>query len=539
VTTHALDVLVVGAGPTGLALAAQLSEYRIRFRIIDAQLDRVHESRALVVQPRSLEVLAAFGVAGEMAERGNPAVTVRLHAGRRSVAVALGDIGVPDTAYPFLLFLSQAETERILAGHLQRAGVAIERGVRLDGADLAAPQPTCRLRHDDGRIESIIARYVVGCDGAHSAVRQQAGIEFRGAAYPQTFVLADLEVDGLQPGEVHAYLTGPGLLFFFPLVAPATWRMLAIRPADHPDGEVTLPELQGIVEARTPDQLRLRDPVWMTDFRIHLRGASRYRAGPAFLAGDAAHIHSPAGGQGMNTGIQDAVNLGWKLGLVTSGQADPALLDTYETERAPVGQAVLHFTNRLFTLATTRNPAARVARTRLVPVIAPLLLRSTALRAAAFRTISELAINYRHSPASVEGHDSPRRGPRAGDRLPDAPIVHNGHPGMLHGAVAGPGYHLLLCGPSDPWPAGVESVTGWPDAVTAHRLSAQPEPGVLHDKDGTALRRLGLGRFDVAHYLIRPDGHVGYRAGGADLTGAHTYLSRWLRQVPGSAEAPA
>jgi len=332
---------------------------------------------------------------------------VRLHTGRRSAAVALGDIGVGGTAYPFLLFLSQAETERILAEHLQRAGVVIERGVRLEEADLAATPPTCRLRHPDGRTETVAARYLVGCDGAHSTVRYQAGIEFRGAPYPQTFVLADLEVDGLHPGEVHAYLTGPGILFFFPLGAPSTWRMLAMRQAEHPDGEVSLDELHGIVAARTPDRLRLRDPVWMTGFRIHLRGASRYRAGSAFLAGDAAHIHSPAGGQGMNTGIQDAVNLGWKLGLVATGKADPAMLDTYETERAPVGRAVLRFTNRLFTLATTTNPVIRTVRTRLAPALVPLPLRSRAVRAAAFRVISQLAISYRHSPASVEGHRAP------------------------------------------------------------------------------------------------------------------------------------
>jgi 2-polyprenyl-6-methoxyphenol hydroxylase-like FAD-dependent oxidoreductase len=536
--TEPVDVLVVGGGPTGLALALQLSAHGVRYRVVDGQLDRVHESRALAVQPRTLEVLAPFGVAGEMVERGNPAVRVRLHAGRRSVPVALGDIGIADTAYPFLLFLPQSETERILADRLGRSGVTVERGVRLVDADLAAPRPACRLRHLDGRTETVTARYVVGCDGAHSTVRQQAGVEFRGAAYPQAFVLADLEVDGLHPGEVHAYLTGAGILFFFPLGTPATWRLLAMRPGGHPDAAPTLAELQGIVAARAPDGLRLRDPVWMTDFRIHLRGASRYRSGPVFLAGDAAHIHSPAGGQGMNTGIQDAVNLGWKLAMVASGQADPALLDTYESERAPVGHAVLRFTDRLFTIGTTSHPLARAVRTRLVPLLAPLAVRSRALRAAAFRTASELAINYRRSPASVEGPGAPRRGPRAGDRVPDAPIVHNGQRGTLHAALAGPGYHLLLCGPPDAWPAGAEPAADGPAAdrpaadrpaaLTVHRLGGQPGQGLLHDPDGTALRRLGLDASGVAHYLVRPDGHVGYRAGGADLTGARAYLSRWL-----------
>ncbi len=525
-----LDVLVVGAGPTGLALAAQLSQHGVRYRIIDAHSDRVHESRALAVQPRTLEVLAPFGVAGEMVEQGNPAVRVQLHTRRRSVQVALSDIGAADTAFPFLLFLSQAETERILARHLEQAGVTIERGVRLNSADLTATQPTCHLNHADGRSEAVTARYLVGCDGAHSTVREQAGIEFRGGAYPQTFVLADLEVDGLHPGDVHTYLTGPSLLFFFPLGAPATWRMLAIRKPNHPAGDVTLPELQDIVTAYTTEPLRLHDPAWMTDFHIQLRGASRYRTGQVFLAGDAAHIHSPAGGQGMNTGIQDAVNLGWKLGLVAIGQADPALLDTYETERAPVGRAVLRYTNRLFTLATTNNPIARLARTRTVPVIAPLPLRSRRLRAVGFRTISELAIGYGNSPISVEGPHAPRRRPHAGDRLPDASVVYNGQPGALHDILRQPRYHLLLCGPLDGWPAEDTYPTSGP--VTVHRLSRQPGPDVLHDPDGTALHRLGLAPADIAHYLIRPDGHIGYRARGTDLTGAHMYLSRWLVGPP-------
>ena len=526
----ALDVLVVGAGPTGLALAAQLSQYGVRYRIIDAHPDRVHESRALAVQPRTLEVLAPFGIADEMVERGNPAVTVRLHSGRRSVPVALGNIGIADTAYPYLLFLSQAETERILARHLEQAGVLVERGVRLDSTDLTAAQPACRLCHADGRTETVTARYVVGCDGAHSTVREQAGIEFRGAPYPQTFVLADLEVDGLHPGNVHAYLTGPNLLFFFPLGTPATWRMLAIRQPHHPASDVTVPELQELVAAHTTEPLRLRDPLWMTDFRIHLRGASSYRSGPVFLAGDAAHIHSPAGGQGMNTGIQDAANLGWKLGLVTTGQADPALLDTYETERAPVGRAVLRYTNRLFTLATTNNPIARLTRTRVVPLIAPLPLRSKRLRAAAFRTISELAVGYRNSPASIEGQHAPRRGPHAGDRLPNAPIIHNGQPGTLHDILRQPRYHLLLCGPLNGWPAEDTHRTSGP--VSVHRLSKQAGPDVLHDHDGTALHRLGVAPSHSAHYLIRPDGHIGYRASGTDLAGARAYLSRWLVRPP-------
>ncbi|MGP3949771.1 FAD-dependent monooxygenase [Streptomyces sp. 7N604] len=549
-----LDVLVVGGGPTGLALAAQLERYGVRFRVVDRQPDRVHESRALAVQPRTLEVLAGVGgVAEEMVERGNRAVRLQMHVGERAVPVRLFDIGVEDTAYPYLLFLSQAETERILGDHLGGRGVRVERGTELldFDADLDAARDSglapdapgdaviCTLRHGDGSEETVAARYVVGCDGAHSRVRQAAGIPFEGRAYPQTFVLADLEADGIEPGWAHAFLSPRGLLLFFPLEAPATWRLLAMRPACDTtpvERPVELAEVQRLADAYTGASVRLRDPVWMTNFRLHNRGARDYRAGRVFLAGDAAHIHSPAGAQGMNTGIQDAVNLGWKLGLVSAGRARPELLDTYEPERAPVGRNVLRFTDRAFTIGTSTHPLVRFARTQVAPRLMPLALRIRAGRAYGLRTVTQLRIHYRSSPVSQDGPGAPRRGPRAGDRLPDAPVSADGRPTTLHRELAAPGHHLLLCGRArafahdhadadalaDVWPAG-----HGPSALTGHLLSPDPTPGGLHDLDGLALRRLGLSADRTGHYLIRPDGHIGYRAGGTDLSGLRDYLSAW------------
>jgi 2-polyprenyl-6-methoxyphenol hydroxylase-like FAD-dependent oxidoreductase len=531
---RALDVLVVGAGPTGLTLAAQLRAFGARFRLIDRQLDRAHESRALAIQPRTLEVLAGLGISAEMIAAGNPTVQLRMHLRRRTVSMGLFDIGIADTAYPFLLFLSQAETERILSEHLHRNEVEIERGVHLVDLDATAGLPICRLRHSDGRTEIVRPRYVVGCDGAHSTVRQHADIAFTGSAYPQTFLLADLEVDGLEAGAAHTYMAEAGMLFFFPLGTPATWRMLAMRPATmvHDVSGVKLTQLQAIADAYTTDRLTLHDPVWMTDFRLHNRGAKQYRAGPFFLAGDAAHIHSPAGAQGMNTGIQDAVNLGWKLALVTRGLARPALLDSYEPERAPVGRAVLRFTDRAFTIATTTNPLLRLARTRVAPRLAPLALRLRPARAAGFRILSQLAVHYRRSPAVTDGPHPSRRGPKAGDRLPDAPVTRDGTPITLHSATARPaGYHLLLCGPAESW-SGAESNTvarRYPGLLSIDRLSGVGASlGILHDADGAALRRLGLSRADVAQILIRPDGHIGYRAGDTDFSGLERYVDRWL-----------
>jgi hypothetical protein len=378
---------------------------------------------------------------------------------------------------------------------------------------------------------AVRASHVVGCDGARSTVRERAGIDFVGAAYPQTFVLADLEADGVEPGVAHAFLSGLGMLFFFPLGRPATWRVLAMRQRGDPTppGQpVGLDEVQRLVDAYTGGHVRLRDPVWMTNFRLYNRGATRYRAGRVFLAGDAAHIHSPAGAQGMNTGIQDAVNLGWKLGLVVGGRADPALLETYEPERAPVGRRVLRFTDRAYTISTSTAPPLPFVRTRIAPRLAPLVLKADRARAYLFRAISQLAINYRRSPLSSEGAHPPRRGPRAGDRLPDAPVVQDGQTTNLHRVLDPSAWTVLLCGHAPAWDDG--ELARIPDryaaSVVVLRLSHRS--GALIDPDGLLLRRLGVARDGAAQYLVRPDGYLAYRAGGGgDLDGLMRVLDRW------------
>ncbi|KDN75624.1 monooxygenase [Streptomyces olindensis] len=494
--TAPLDVLVVGAGPTGLALATQLRAYETRFRIIDRSPDRARESRAPAIQPRTLEQLAGLGVSDDLVDRGSTAVRLHLHLPRRVLQVPLFDVGCDDTPYPYLLFLPQSETEDVLTSRLAARDVAVERGTELVSAERTGAYVTCRLRHRDGGQETLRARYVVGCDGAHSTVRAQAGIAFEGYAYPQTFLLADLEVDGLEPGAAHTFMTASGLLFFFPLGTPATWRMIALHPPGSRSGDVTPELLQRIADDWTTDRLTLRDPIWTTSFRLHNRGATHYRKGPFFLAGDAAHIHSPAGGQGMNTGIQDALNLGWKLAHVCRGASPEELLETYEAERAPVGHRVRRLTDRAFTVGTSSHPALRLARTHLAPRFAPLLLRTTVPRARLFRTVAELAIHYRRGPLSTTGPRTPGRGPRAGDRLPDVPRG-------LQQRTAGPGHHLLLTGP-------------WPEVPPPHDLVGVHHLGARSPWQGTG------------HALVRPDGYVGYTAGGTDLTGLRAYLDRWL-----------
>lgn len=539
-TTDRVEVLIVGAGPTGLSLALQLQRFGVRPRIVDRRPDRVQESRALAIQPRSLELLRPPGIARTLARRGNDAVGVRLHAGNRVVSIPLFDLGLDDTEYPFLLFLSQAETEEVLGEYLAGRGVRVERGVELTGFEAGEEVVACRLRRADGRTERIEASYLVGCDGAHSTVRHGAGIAFEGSAYPQTFVLADLEVKGgLEPDCVHAYTGARGTLFFFPLGHPATWRLQSMQSHSKDDedrsratGEPSLEALQKIVDGFTDGDLRLHDPAWRTYFRIHRRQAATYRAGRVILAGDAAHVHSPAGAQGMNTGIQDAWNLGWKLALVVRGRARAALLDSYEAERWPVGRSVLRLSDRPMRIATSARWPFRVIRTHLAPRALSLAKHFSGVRARVFRRLSQLDVRYRDSPVVQEGEPRLRSGPRAGDRLPDAPLERDGRSTSLHREFSDPGFHLLLCGPEEPRDAHPRAALSqrYGTLLEVHHLRAEARPGDLVDVRGEAFARLGVN--GATRYLVRPDGHVGYRAGGNDLKQLSRYLARWLIEEP-------
>jgi 2-polyprenyl-6-methoxyphenol hydroxylase-like FAD-dependent oxidoreductase len=455
------------------------------------------------------------------------------------VVGSLGDIGAADTRFPFILFVSQVETEAVLTQHLTTCGGVVERGVELISFD-AADGIACGLRHDDGTQERVRTRFLVGCDGAHSTVRKQAGIPFEGGSYPQDFVLADLEADGpLEPNAINAFAGGGGVAMFFPLGRPATWRVIAMSAASgagSPErnspaitADVSLSELQTIVDAPTFSAVRLHDPVWLTRFHLHHRQIASYRKGNIFLAGDAAHIHSPVGAQGMNTGLQDAWNLGWKLALVARGVANPRLLDSYDAERWPVGRFLLRYTDRVFstfTGAMSDRPLATWVRRNVAPHVVPYAFASPWLRRAAFAFVSELGIRYRRSPAVTEGAPRQRRGPRAGDRLPDAEIRVGGRSSYLQEALAGPHLSLLLCGDPARWDADglMRLREHYGRVLSVFRLSRRAG-GELRDERGDAFARLGVR--DHVQYLVRPDSYIAFRSADSGFEALEQYLATW------------
>jgi 2-polyprenyl-6-methoxyphenol hydroxylase-like FAD-dependent oxidoreductase len=418
----------------------------------------------------------------------------------------------------------------------------IERGVELGRLQMDDGGVDCELRHADGRVELVRCAYLVGCDGAHSTVRKGAGFSFEGGSYPQEFVLADVEADGpLEPGAINSFVGGGGVAMFFPLGDPRTWRVIAMRAADTraqrvPPGDesvvgpLSLEELQAIVASPTDGSVTPRDPAWLTRFRLHHRQIAHYRKDRVFLAGDAAHIHSPVGAQGMNTGIQDAWNLGWKLTLVAQRRASARLLDSYEAERWPVGRFLLRYTDRVFgtfTRVVSGGRLATWARAVVVPRLLPALLGSSRLRTTAFRFVSELAIHYRRSPAVCEGEPRLRRGPRAGDRLPDHELVLDGQPVTLHRTIGGANTTLLLCDGDQEWDERQTAAlqAAHRGLLRLVRLARQPAPGVLVDEHGGVLASLGAHR--GAQYLVRPDGYIGFRCAGQDFEALISHLAEW------------
>jgi len=318
--------------------------------------------------------------------------------------------------------------------------------------------------------------------------------------------------------------------------------LLAMRPRKHAGSDVTLEKLQELVDACTEGKAVLRDPQWLSGYHFRSASAERYREGRVFLAGDAAHVHGPAGAQGLNTGIQDAANLAWKLALGATGAATPELLDSYDGERSPVGESVLKLTERLFKLGTSANPLTKLVRTQLAPRLVPLAVRSRPLRTAGLRMLTELDINYRNSPIVDTGSAVVLRGPKAGDRLPDAEVRRAGQPSTLHAELSGPGFPLLLCGPGwggrrprEASPSG-SSLSQHPladfpaaaELVTVHRLGIGESVTIKPDQDGLVLKRLGLRRHQAGLFLVRPDGYISYRSTGTDLTGLRQHLATIL-----------
>jgi 2-polyprenyl-6-methoxyphenol hydroxylase-like FAD-dependent oxidoreductase len=525
-----IEVLVVGAGPTGLMLANQLARRGVSVLVVDRNPGPSVRTKALGVQARTMEIYARLGIIERALDLGTCAVGANMWVGgRRAARVPLGDIGCDVSPYPFLLILGQDDNERLLGEHLRTLSVEPRWSTELVGLEQAAGSVSATLKQPDGSTRTIRASWVAGCDGAHSAVRRLSKIEFLGAPYEHVFFVADARVTGpMVPGELNVYLWRDGFHLLFPMRGADHWRVVGILP----------PELRGqddvAFEAVVPDIRRVvgstvafHECSWFATYRIHHRRAARFREGRCFLLGDAAHIHSPVGAQGMNTGLQDAYNLGWKLALVAAGRAEERLLDSYSAEREPVAERLLQTTDRAFSLIVSDGWLGTLFRTRVLARILAFAMGRERFRRLAFRTISQIGIHYRDGPLSQPQTQPARDAPAAGDRFPWLRLSFApGAPAEdLFARLDDTRFNLLLFGQR-----ALTIADGPRDLLAVHAIPTDP----ANDRE-LARARIPAPCF----YLLRPDGHIGLAGAGFDADLLSRYLAGRIGIPEGLQAIPA
>jgi 2-polyprenyl-6-methoxyphenol hydroxylase-like FAD-dependent oxidoreductase len=483
------QVLIVGAGPVGLTMAAELARYGISVRIVDKAAQRTDKSKAVVLWSRTLELFDRAKCAEAFVAAGNKVDAANIIANKTVIGhVNFSEV---DSPYPFALMLPQSDTERLLEEHLGRLGINTQRQTEISSFEQNESGITAVLRNADGQEEVVKADWLIGCDGAHSAVRHGLGLAFLGNTLQSDWILADLNLNGypLPTTEMVTYWHDDGVLLVIPMSA-TRFRIIADLglSAGGPPVNPTLDQVQAIIDRRGPGGMTTTDPIWLSAFRINERKVSDYRAGRVFVVGDAAHVHSPAGGQGMNTGMQDAFNLAWKLALVCRGEAAEALLDSFSVERSAVGAEVLKAAGRLTMVATMRNHTAQAVRN----LFGRLLLGLAPVRKAMVDTMSEVSVGYDHSPLNgpaLRRGDIPAPGRRLEPVAGQTPV----------GSGNTPRFAMFAAGNSKVSALAIK----FPDLIDAE-IRAPLDPDVI--------------------LLVRPDGYVACAAHADDAGVIGDYL---------------
>jgi 2-polyprenyl-6-methoxyphenol hydroxylase-like FAD-dependent oxidoreductase len=547
------EVLVVGAGPVGLTMACELARHGVPCRIVDASPGPTDQSRALGIQARTLEVFDNVGIVDQVLARARRVHGLGAFSEGRRITHITFDLEGLETPYPYLLVLPQGETERLLVERLKTYEIEVERRTTFKGLAQDGSGVTATLVDAEGSSSESRTPWLIGCDGARSAVRKGLGLPFEGAEYEESFLLADVRLAWDRPDdELTILLTPEGPVIGFPLPETGRWRLVHASTGTVDESEAeparAVSHFQTVLRKHGRPEAVVSDPTWTSAFKIHRRVAGRFREGRCFLAGDAAHIHSPAGGQGMNTGIQDAYNLAWKLGLVVQGASPDSLLDSYTPERRSVATGVIHGTDLLTRVVTLRSDVAKAVRNHLIGLLGEFDFVARKFS----KALSELDVEYHASPIVHEDRGESllsslgdrldfRAGPHPGDRVPDVPLEpphDKDGPFRLFEVLRGTKHVLLM----------FEGAHGAPDLGSFQEVSqvarehseqittifvargdlAPPsiawEGPTLFDHLGELHRRFGAR--GPCLYLVRPDGYLGYRAIPPDAGKLANYLKK-------------
>lgn len=496
-----VDVLVVGAGPVGLAAALQLARWGVSVRVVDAAPGPATTSRALGTHARSLEIYDQLGILGDIAPHGTRVNAFIRHQADRATRVDF-DFGGLATRFPYMFNIDQVITERVLRGHAAAAGVEVEWNTRLESFQADDEAVTAALRGGGGAgPETVRARYLWGCDGGHSTVRKNLQLPLAGEA-AHTWLIADAVVHtDLERDGVNWLFPPGGALMLFPFPDPGKWRLLDTTGEGEPeDPEQIARQFSTKLSQALGRETVLDNPSWASKFTIQQRAVPTMHVGRCFVSGDAAHVHSPASGQGLNTGIQDAWNLAWKLAMVVRGDADAVLLDTYDTERVPIGQALLASTGEVMDTAMVDTSTADTRNS------------DHGFMRQLIRNMSGLNIAYPDSPLTVPA-DEPGRGPRPGQRLAQISAADAQSPGWtaLRTLLREPTWHLLVFGGGERF--GDTGSPAWLNEVTITRGQLGEDDHGVRDPDGRVHNVLAA--VDGEWILVRPDGYLSARGSGA------------------------
>ena len=507
------DVIIVGAGPTGLALACQFIRYGVDFLIFDRNETTTPHSKAIGVQARTLELYEQIDLADKLIAEGAIAAKARMITGGRVRGEAeFAELGKGMSPYPFVLMVEQGSHEKILHDFIRSRGKDIRWKTGLENFTQDENGVSANIKNADGETETIEAKYLVGCDGAKSPVRHSLGLTFEGSTFERMFYVADVEIDWEFPHDsLNAFLMKNNLLAFFPMTGEKQWRIVGTFPEEFAkdEGDVLYEEIEEQIKQDAELQLDITKVNWFSTYKVHTRHVEKFSLGRCFLAGDSAHIHTPAGAQGMNTGIQDGYNLAWKIAMVLRRKASEKLLETYNEERLENAKNLLETTDRFFNLAASPDWIFRFLRMYVFPYVARLAFSIDAVKKFIFPRVSQIGINYRHSSLSVSGGNFKVK---AGDRMP----YFETEGASIYDRLREPKFHFLTFfdGQNSPPKPTEEMRSKYADVLDFHELALYPNIAEI------------LGAGETFSILLRPDNYIGTIFRGASVEPAMNYMEK-------------
>jgi 2-polyprenyl-6-methoxyphenol hydroxylase-like FAD-dependent oxidoreductase len=523
---YTVDVLIAGAGPAGLMMACQLALHNISFRIIDKKTSPAIHSGALIVHARTLEILHQMGLAEKAMKVGILAQKINIRFNhQKNTVIDISDVGKGLTRYPYLLMIEQWQTENLLIEFLNQHSHSVQNNTTLLTFTQENELVTSEIQKQDGTIELIKSRFLIGADGNKSLVRKQLNIPFPGKTHHARLFITDCEARlSLPANEIYFSFTSTHTAGFFPLPGNR-WRVDGLIPMIQQKEEVNFDDVRNFFGSKIHSGIELHHPQWFSVFRSHSRCARSFRQNRCFLVGDAAHVHSPVGAQGMNTGLQDAHNLAWNLAYFIGGKASEDLLDTYQKERRPLALSIIRNTDYAYSFMTTNFFLTRFFRLHLVPLLLPMLLRrfknNTKLRTRIFTSVSGIGIKYKRSILSgLSTGNFPADAPKPGERLPYLTYKMDGKTYTLYDELNSPTFHLLIFG---------KQVLPAPFQLVLDKYSDLISVKYISFESGSQYFFKSLGHENEGCYLVRPDLYIAWRSREFDAKSFSDYLQKFLK----------